>query len=136
MTKTETGKVKFFRDDLGYGFIIPDSGGDDVMIHHTGINSDEDWRSLRAGDLVEFETRETEKGVAACNCTVVGRAPDRRAVLLRAAYDILKKCGDEFNPQEVTAFYDGTDCDGFCLMEDIACELDLPDGAEPLEGMA
>jgi hypothetical protein len=55
---------------------------------------------------------------------------DRKIVLLRAAYDILKKCDEGpyvKNALEVTAFYDGTDCDGFCLMEDIAIELDLED---------
>ena len=57
---------------------------------------------------------------------------DRLKVLLRAARDILRKCNDShyvLNAMEVTAFYDGTDCDGSCLMEDIECELGI-DGEE------
>jgi len=54
---------------------------------------------------------------------------DRKDVLLKAAYDILKKCDEANKVIEVlhqTASYDGTECDGFCLMNDIADELDLP----------
>lgn len=53
---------------------------------------------------------------------------DRKDVLLRAAYDILKKCDEGpyvKNALEETAFYDGTDCDGYCLMNDIADELGI-----------
>jgi hypothetical protein len=53
---------------------------------------------------------------------------DRKAVLLRAAYDLLKKqdeSGTVLNLLGETVFYDGTDCDGSCLMEDIKNELGL-----------
>lgn len=56
---------------------------------------------------------------------------DRKVVLLKAAYDLLKKCGEGpyvKNAYEVTVFYDDADCDGYCLMEDIAIELDLEQG--------
>ena len=55
---------------------------------------------------------------------------DRKEVLLKAAYDILKKCDEGpyvKNALEVTAEYDGTECDGYCLANDIAIELGLPD---------
>jgi hypothetical protein len=51
---------------------------------------------------------------------------DRKVTLLRAAYDMLKKCRDShyvISPMETTVFYDGADCDGSCLMDDIAIEL-------------
>lgn len=54
---------------------------------------------------------------------------DRKTVLLRACLDILRKCDQSrfvVSPMEVTTFYDGTDCDGFCLMEDIETELEIP----------
>lgn len=54
---------------------------------------------------------------------------DRKTVLLKACLDILKKCNDSscvVSPMEVTAFYDGTECDGYCLMEDIENELEAP----------
>jgi len=46
----------------------------------------------------------------------------RAQVLLKAAFDILKKCDDSpyvENVMAVTAFWDGAECDGSCLMEDI-----------------
>ncbi len=47
---------------------------------------------------------------------------DRTVVLLQAALDILTKCDN--NSMSKTAFYDGTDCDGHCLMQDIKDYLD------------
>ncbi len=54
---------------------------------------------------------------------------DRKTVLLEAAYKLLKKQDDSgivLNLLEQTVFYDGTDCDGSCLMEDIQLELEPP----------
>lgn len=45
---------------------------------------------------------------------------------------MLKKCHDAHyvvSPMEMTVFYDDADCDGHCLMEDIAIELDIEDDA-------
>jgi hypothetical protein len=59
----------------------------------------------------------------------------RKDILLRAAYDLLKRCSDSFyvlNALAVEMFYDGTNCDGSCLMEDIKHELDLVDDCDPL----
>jgi len=53
---------------------------------------------------------------------------DRKKVLLKAAYDLLKKCDEGpyvKNALEETVFYDDAECDGFCLMEDIAAELEI-----------
>jgi len=53
---------------------------------------------------------------------------DRKVILLKATYDILKKCDDSRYVLDVmgqTAFWDETDCDGFCLMAEIADELDI-----------
>lgn len=54
---------------------------------------------------------------------------DRKTVLLRAAFDLLKKCDDSHYvlsaTNEVTVFYDDAECDGTCLMEDIASELGI-----------
>jgi hypothetical protein len=52
----------------------------------------------------------------------------RAEILLKACYDILKKCEQSHYVLDAcsqTAFYDGTDCDGYCLMEDIAVELGI-----------
>ncbi len=61
-----TGKVKWFNDSKGYGFITPDDGSKDVFVHHTAIQGD-GFRSLQEGDAVDFEIQEGEKGPAAAN---------------------------------------------------------------------
>lgn len=53
---------------------------------------------------------------------------DRKATLLRAAYDLLKKQDDAGYVMEIlseTVFYDGADGDGHCLLDDIAMELEI-----------
>lgn len=60
---------------------------------------------------------------------------NRKDILLRAAYDLLRKASEMHYVQEathITVFYDDADCDGYCLMEDIATELDLDDDERPL----
>ncbi len=54
--------------------------------------------------------------------------PTRAEVLLRAAFDLLSKQRDSGYTLDLlgeTAFYDGVECDGSCLMDDIAAELNL-----------
>lgn len=55
------GKVKWFNDQKGYGFITPDEGGKDLFVHHTEIQSD-GFRSLKEGQVVEFEAVQDGKG--------------------------------------------------------------------------
>ena len=55
---------------------------------------------------------------------------DRKIILLKAAYDLLKRQDEShyvLNLLEETTYYDGADCDGNCLMEDIAFELEIED---------
>jgi len=55
-----TGTVKWFSERKGYGFILPDDGGDDLFVHHTEIQAEGDV-SLREGQKVEYETGKGEK---------------------------------------------------------------------------
>jgi CspA family cold shock protein len=56
-----SGKVKWFNDKKGYGFIIPDEGGSDIFVHHTGIVC-EGFRTLKENEQVEYNVTEGKKG--------------------------------------------------------------------------
>ena len=55
------GKVKWFNDQKGYGFITPDDGTADVFVNHTSIQG-EGFKSLAENQAVEFEILQSEKG--------------------------------------------------------------------------
>eukprot|EP01129_Flabellula_baltica_P015631 TRINITY_DN8029_c0_g1_i1.p2 TRINITY_DN8029_c0_g1~~TRINITY_DN8029_c0_g1_i1.p2 ORF type:complete len:105 (-),score=38.73 TRINITY_DN8029_c0_g1_i1:64-378(-) len=57
-----TGRVKWFNEEKGFGFIIDAETQQDVFVHYREIQSDKTFRSLREDDLVEFEINETTKG--------------------------------------------------------------------------
>lgn len=61
-----TGKVKWFNNAKGYGFIRPDEGGEDLFVHYSYIQMD-GFKSLKAGQPVEFEVQEAPKGYHAVN---------------------------------------------------------------------
>ena len=63
------GKVKWFNNQKGYGFIAQDSGKD-VFVHHTAIKAD-GYRSLEEGQEVEFEIEKGPKGDQAINVVKV-----------------------------------------------------------------
>ena len=66
----EQGKVKWFNNAKGYGFIGQDSGGPDVFVHFSAIQT-EGYKSLQEGDVVEFEVVQGQKGPQAENVTKV-----------------------------------------------------------------
>ena len=62
-----TGKVKWFNNAKGYGFIGRE-GGADVFVHYTAIVA-EGYKTLQEGDAVEFEIVQGQKGPQAANVT-------------------------------------------------------------------
>jgi CspA family cold shock protein len=68
--KVANGTVKWFNDKKGYGFIQSEDG-QDIFVHHTGINGS-GFKSLKDGDRVTFDITQGQKGPAAVNVTTVG----------------------------------------------------------------
>tara|TARA_B100000927_G_scaffold291511_1_gene294113 strand:+ start:6102 stop:6317 length:216 start_codon:yes stop_codon:yes gene_type:complete len=66
----ETGSVKWFNDDKGFGFIARENG-DDVFVHFSAINAD-GRKTLLEGQQVSFEVETGQKGPQANNVTVIG----------------------------------------------------------------
>lgn len=60
------GKVKWFNDTKGYGFIEPQDGSNDVFVHFSSIEM-EGFRTLSEGQEVEFEVDSGERGRFAAN---------------------------------------------------------------------
>ncbi len=58
------GKVKWYNDIKGYGFIESETG-EDIFIHRSDL--DKSYLGLEQGQLVEFEIKKGHKGLAACN---------------------------------------------------------------------
>jgi len=62
----EQGRVKWFNDKKGYGFIERGEGGGDIFVHYSSIQ-DQGFKSLGQGDEVSFEVTEGPKGLQAAN---------------------------------------------------------------------
>ena len=67
------GKVKWFNNAKGFGFVVCDDHKEDLFAHFSTIQM-EGYKTLKAGQDVEFETVKSERGIHAVNIQVVGEA--------------------------------------------------------------
>jgi len=97
-----TGKVKWFNNAKGYGFILSDEGGDDLFAHYSSIQMD-GYRTLKAGQPVEFDIQQGPKGFHAVN--IRAAAEDMHSETAAAAdLDTLDSAPDreEMSPTEAS----------------------------------
>ncbi|BAJ02423.1 transcription antiterminator/RNA stability regulator CspE [Shewanella violacea] len=66
MSDSNTGTVKWFNEDKGFGFLTQDNGGADVFVHFRAIAS-EGFKTLDEGQKVTFEVEQGPKGLQASN---------------------------------------------------------------------
>lgn len=67
-----TGKVKWFDESKGYGFITPDDGSKDCFVHFSAIQSVDSFKTLAEGDAVQFDVVQADKGPSAENVIRLG----------------------------------------------------------------
>ena len=61
-----TGKVKWFNQEKGFGFITNDEDGKDIFVHFSAINA-EGFKTLEEGQKVEFDVTQSDRGPQASN---------------------------------------------------------------------
>ncbi|PLC49115.1 cold-shock protein [Pollutimonas subterranea] len=68
--QTQTGTVKWFNNEKGFGFITPESGGKDLFVHHSDILGS-GYKSLEENQRVSYEAAEGPKGPQAKSIQVI-----------------------------------------------------------------
>jgi CspA family cold shock protein len=70
-----SGKVKWFNNAKGYGFIVADGGEVDMFAHYSSITM-EGYKTLKAGQGVLFDTKEVDNGIHAINISAIEELVD------------------------------------------------------------
>lgn len=116
----------------------PFDQGERVLVYTEGVDfAREQYFDIPADDLWALKENQSEIAAHATHWALLplGLAEnDRKTVLLRAAHALLKKqafAGHVINLLSETVHYDGTDCDGLCLISDIEDELGIDGEARP-----
>lgn len=73
-----TGEVKWFNNTKGWGFITQETGGEDIFVHFSAINGT-GYKTLIAGQTVNFDLQSGERGLHAINVTVLNIEEDATA---------------------------------------------------------
>ena len=69
-----TGRVKWFNNAKGFGFILAEDNSEDYFVHYSSILMD-GYKTLKAGQLVSFELIDGPKGMNAVNIKLAGTDP-------------------------------------------------------------
>jgi CspA family cold shock protein len=64
----DSGTIKWFSNAKGFGFIVNEKGNGDIFVHYSSIMA-EGYKTLKAGQLVDYEIKKGEKGLHAVNVT-------------------------------------------------------------------
>ena len=62
----DSGTIKWFSNAKGFGFIFNEKGNEEIFVHYSAILTD-GYKTLKAGQIVDFEIQEGEKGLHAIN---------------------------------------------------------------------
>lgn len=76
----EKGTVKWFNNAKGFGFICPEGGGEDIFAHYSTIQMD-GYRTLKAGQSVQFDVHQAKRQSRQCYCARRSRSGSRIALL-------------------------------------------------------
>ncbi|KTD05927.1 Cold shock-like protein CspD [Legionella gratiana] len=69
------GEVKWFNNAKGWGFIIPENGGDDIFVHFSSIHGI-GYKTLAPGQMVNYDVEQGDKGLHATNVLVLNETAD------------------------------------------------------------
>ena len=70
-----TGEVKWFNNAKGWGFVVPEEGGEDIFVHFSAIQGT-GYKTLSAGQMVSFDIEQGERGLHATNIVALSGAPE------------------------------------------------------------
>ena len=71
-----SGEVKWFNNAKGWGFIMPEGGGEDIFVHFSAI-SGTGYKTLAPGQQVNFDLQEGQRGLHAINVIAVGQEEEQ-----------------------------------------------------------
>lgn len=77
--KMATGEVKWFNNTKGWGFITSEGNGEDIFVHFSAINGT-GYKTLVAGQIVNFDLQRGDRGLHAINVSVVSNIDVEEAV--------------------------------------------------------
>ncbi|GAA3557816.1 MULTISPECIES: cold shock domain-containing protein [Marinobacter] len=96
------GKVKWFNNAKGYGFIIEEGCSDDLFAHFSSVQM-EGYKTLKAGQAVTFDKKPSDKGIHAVNIVPVDQPAKQADGETQAASESQDQDADHHHPRAVNA---------------------------------